>query len=151
MTKGSGTRSGLLWEIERLLQECLEIGELPQILLMENVPGVHGQKNRQSFNNWLNFLESIGYKSYWQDLNAKNFGVPQNRNRTFMVSVLGDFYYEFPQPIKLEKRLKDVLETEIEEKYYLSDKIVDYFVRHTEENKEKGNGFKFEPTAGGGG
>ena len=106
-------------------------------------------KNRQSFNNWLNFLESIGYKSYWQDLNAKNFGVPQNRNRTFMVSVLGDFYYEFPQPIKLEKRLKDMLETEIDEKYYLSDKIVDYFVRHTEESKEKGNGFKFEPTAGG--
>ena len=150
MTKGSGTRSGLLWEIERLLQECLEIGELPQILLMENVPEVHGQKNRQSFNNWLNFLESIGYESYWQDLNAKNFGVPQNRNRTFMVSVLGDFYYEFPQPIKLEKRLKDLLETEIDEKYYLSDKIVDYFVRHTEESKEKGNGFKFEPTAGGG-
>jgi DNA (cytosine-5)-methyltransferase 1 len=67
-----------------------------------------------------------------------------------MVSILGDFYYEFPKTMKLGKRLKDVLETQVDSKYYLSDKIVDYFVKHTEECKEKGNGFKFEPTDGGG-
>lgn len=149
MAKNSGTRSGMLWEVERILNECLEIGELPQILLMENVTEVHGQNNKSHFFEWLNFLETIGYKSYWQDLNGKDFGVPQNRNRTFMVSILGDFYYEFPKTMKLEKRLKDVLETQVDSKYYLSDKIVDYFVKHTEECKEKGNGFKFEPTDGG--
>ena len=123
MEKGSGTRSGLLWEVERLLEEC---NELPQVLLMENVPQVHGKKNKVSFDEWCQFLESLGYKNYWKDLNAKDYGVPQSRNRCFMISLLGDYSYEFPEPIELKLKLQDLLEDEVDEKYYLSDKMVKY-------------------------
>lgn len=119
MEKGSGTRSGLLWEVERLLNEC---NELPQVLLMENVPQVHGKKNIEHFEKWIAFLESKGYSNFWQDLNAKDYGIPQNRNRCFMVSILGDFSFDFPKPIELSLTLKDMLEEEVDEKYYLSDK-----------------------------
>ncbi len=118
MARGENTRSGLLWEVERLLNECTE---LPQILLMENVTQVHGTKNKEHFDEWIAFLESKGYKNYWQDLNAKNFGIPQNRNRCFMVSILGNYTYEFPEEFPLELRLKDMLETQVDEKFYLSD------------------------------
>ena len=121
MEKGSGTRSGLLWEVERLLNECTE---LPQVLVMENVPQVHGVKNKEHFDKWIAFLESKGYSNYWTDLNAKNYGIPQNRNRCFMVSILGGYTYEFPQPIPLELNLGDMLEKEVDEKYYLSEKAI---------------------------
>lgn len=117
MTKGSGTRSGLLWEVERLLNE---VENLPQVLLMENVPQVHGKKNMEDFQRWIQFLESKGYSNYWQDLNAKNYGVAQNRNRCFMVSILGNYKYDFPKPIELTKRMKDYLEDEVDEKYYIN-------------------------------
>lgn len=126
MAKGEGTRSGLLWEVERLLNECYE---LPQILLMENVTQVHSGRNKEHFDEWISFLESKGYSNYWQDLNAKNFGVPQNRNRTFMVSILGNYIYEFPKEVPLKLRLKDILEKEVNEKYYLSDKGVEYVTK----------------------
>ena len=119
MEKGSGTRSGLLWEVERLLNEC---SELPQVLLMENVPQVHGQKNIKHFVQWQEFLESKGYTSFWKDLNAKDYGIPQSRNRCFMVSILGaDDIFTFPEPMPLTLKLGDMLETEVDEKYYLSD------------------------------
>lgn len=117
MAKGEGTRSGLLWEVERLLHE---VDNLPQILLMENVPQVHGKKNVDDFQKWIDFLESKGYSNYWQDLNAKNYGVAQNRNRCFMVSVLGDYSFKFPDPIELHSVIKDYLEDEVEEKYYIN-------------------------------
>lgn len=123
MEKGAGTRSGLLWEVERLLDECKE---LPQVLLMENVPQVIGTKNIEHFAKWQEKLESLGYKNKWQILNAKGFGIPQNRERCFMVSILGDYYYEFPRPMKLDRRLKDLLETEVDEKYYLSPNMIKY-------------------------
>lgn len=125
MEKGSGTRSGLLWEVERILNECTE---LPQILLMENVPQVHGKKNIDDFQQWIKALENLGYSNFWQDLNAKNYGIPQNRNRTFMVSILGDYKYEFPKPFELKLKLKDMLEDEVDEKYYLSEKAVNYIL-----------------------
>lgn len=117
MVKGSGTRSGLLWEVERLLNE---VGNLPQVLLMENVPQVHGKKNMEDFQKWIAFLESKGYSNYWQDLNAKNYGVAQNRNRCFMVSILGNYKFTFPNPIELQKVMKDYLEDEVDEKYYIN-------------------------------
>lgn len=146
MAKGGGTRSGLLWEVERILDECN--GNLPQILLMENVPDVIGSNNVKHFAQWVKKLEQLGYTSKWQCLNAKDYGVPQNRDRCFMVSWLGNHYYDFPTPIKLEKRLKDVLETNVDEKYYLSSDIIKYFEKHTQESIEKGNGFRFAPTDG---
>lgn len=147
MTKGSGTRSGLLWEVERLLGEMTE---RPQILLMENVPNVVGSTGIKDFALWIERLEELGYKNYWQLMNAKDYGIPQNRNRCFMVSLLGDYYYSFPKPQKLTVRLKDFLDKKVDEKYYLSDKTVEMFIEHTRKQQEKGNGFKFEPTNGGG-
>ena len=121
MEKGSSTRSGLLWEVERLLKGC---EELPQILLMENVPQVVGKENFKDFREWEIFLEGLGYSNYFELLNAKDYGIPQSRNRCFMVSILGDFYYQFPHKKKLELRLKDMLEKEVDEKYYLSEKAL---------------------------
>lgn len=145
MAKGSGTRSGLLWEIERILDEC---EELPQILLMENVPQVIGEKNRDAFRDWFMKLESLGYKSWYTIMNGKDYEIPQNRERCFMVSALGDCYYDFPQKTGCKLRLKDLLEKDVGQEYYLSDSLIEYFERHTVESKEKGNGFKFEPTDG---
>lgn len=121
MEKGSGTRSGLLWEVERLLNECTE---LPQVLLMENVPQVHSVKNKEHFDKWIAFLESKGYSNHWQDLNAKDYGIPQSRNRCYMVSILGEHSFKFPEEIPLEWRLGDLLEQEVDEKYYLSDAAI---------------------------
>ena len=116
MKKGSGTRSGLLWEVERLLNE---VENLPQVLLMENVPQVASAANIEDFNAWRDFLVSKGYTNFTQMLNAKDYGVAQNRNRCFMVSILGDFNYEFPQPKPLEKTMNEYLEDEVDEKYYI--------------------------------
>ena len=143
MSKGSSTRSGLLWEVERLLDECN--GNLPQVLLMENVPQVIGQKNIKDFQLWRSKLESLGYSNFVQLLNSKDYGIPQNRNRCFMVSLLGDYHYSFPKKKKLELRLKDLLEDKVDEKYYLSDEVIQNFVAKNIRDKEKGNGFRFEP------
>ena len=117
MKKDSGTRSGLLWEVERLLNE---VQNLPQVLLMENVPMVHSKQNMPDFQKWIEFLESKGYSNWWKDLNAKDYGVAQNRVRTFMVSILGDCQYKFPETIPLTKTMKDYLENEVDEKYYIN-------------------------------
>lgn len=123
MSRDSGTRSGLLWEVERLLKETKE---LPQILLMENVPGVLSEKNKKDFLEWCGFLESLGYASKYAILNAKDFGVPQNRERCFMLSWLGeDCYYDFPNKQPLAVRMKNFLEPLVDEKYYLSGKNID--------------------------
>lgn len=118
MKKGSGTRSGLLWEVERILGE-LPKEDLPQILCMENVAQVVSDANLPDFRDWERFLENKGYHNYLQILNAKDYGVAQNRERCFMFSFLDDVYYEFPEPVKLQKRMKDYLEDDVEEKYYL--------------------------------
>lgn len=119
MSKDSGTRSGLLWQVERLLNECTE---LPDILLMENVPQVHSEKNKADFDLWLDFLKNKGYINFYTDLNAKNFGVPQNRERCFCVSILSNSFvdYQFPKEIKLPCVMKDYLEPVVEEKYYIN-------------------------------
>lgn len=142
MSKGSGTRSGLLWEVERILTEIRDSnGELPQILFMENVPQVHGKKNIDDFKKWLEFLERLGYTNYWQDLNAKNYGVAQNRNRCFMFSFFGNYSYSFPQPIPLEKKIRDYLEKNVSDKFYVSNKALKKFMEHARKQKEKGNSF----------
>lgn len=145
MSKGSNTRSGLLWEVERILNELKESDSLPQVLLMENVPDIIGKKNYKDFMQWYAALEGMGYQSYYKLLNAKNFGIPQNRNRCFMVSILGDYNYEFPKEMPLKLCLKDMLEDEVDEKYYLSKKLIKGFIEHTKRHKEKGNGFLWKP------
>src|SRR5699024_521386 len=114
-SKDSGTRSGLLWESERIIK-----AKKPKYLLMENVKNLISKKFMPGFAEWILALEELGYSNYYEVLNAKDFGIPQNRERVFMVSILGEHEpYVFPKPIKLEKRLKDVLEDEVDEKYYL--------------------------------
>lgn len=125
--KGKGmadtsTRSGMLWEVERILYE---LNELPQILLMENVPQVCGSKNKVYFDKWCASLEKLGYKNYYKNLIATDYGIPQTRKRTFMVSILGDAEFTFPEPIPLEKKLKDFLEPVVDEKYYLSKRMIE--------------------------
>lgn len=121
MKKGSGTRSGLLWEVERLLQESTDKGlELPDVLLMENVPQVCSGKNKEDFEDWKNFLSSLGYKNFVKILDAADFEVPQSRKRCFMVSILKDVSYEFPEAIPLTRCISDILEIEVDEKYYIN-------------------------------
>jgi DNA (cytosine-5)-methyltransferase 1 len=117
MNKGSGTRSGLLWEVERLLNE---VKNLPQVLLMENVPAVAQNANIKNFHLWQDFLSSKGYTNHTENLNTRDFGVAQNRERTFMVSLLGDYNYKFPQPVPLTKTIADYLEDDVDEKYYIN-------------------------------
>lgn len=143
LKKGSGTRSGLLWEVERILDECKEIGNMPDILLMENVPNVIGKNNIKDFHLWRNKLEQLGYSNYVQLLNAKDYGIPQNRNRCFMVSILGEYNYSFPKKQKLKLRLKDLLEDKVDEKYYLSDQQIEAFKAsnfNTRKNKVQNSG-----------
>ena len=98
------------------------------------------------FNKWLNELEGYGYTNYWQVLNAKDYGVPQNRERVFCVSILDDdSIYNFPLPLPLEKRLKDVLEPEVDDKYVLSDTAIEGFLKHNLNHLAKGTGFLFKP------
>ena len=122
-----GTRSGLLWEIERIIREReREHSTLPTILLMENVPEVVGKNNIEHFKKWEEQLRKFGYSNYVETLNGKNYGLPQNRKRTFMISILGEYAYDFPCKIPLKYRLKDLLEKQVDEKYYLSQKMIDY-------------------------
>ena len=126
MAEGTNTRSSLLWELKRLLNEC---NELPQLLLMENVDQVISGKNKTNFDKWCEFLKSKGYSNFYDCLNSKHYGTPQNRNRCYMISILGDYEYEFPSKVKLQKHLQDILEDEVDEKYYLSPKGVNYTIK----------------------
>lgn len=127
---GSLTRSGLLLHVERLLTDSVIRGDQPKYLLMENVKGLVTKKFKPDFDRWLERLEQLGYNNYWQVLNAKDYGVPQNRERVFVVSIRKDVDvngYKFPEKIPLVKKLKDVLENEVDEKYYLSDMQINSF------------------------
>lgn len=117
------TRSGLVYEVLRILQELKQLDRLPKVLLMENVVDLVQSKFIKEFNKIQEELEELGYSNHAKVLNALDYGVAQNRQRVFMVSILGDYYYEFPKKIKLEKRLKDYLQPleEIEEKYFIKD------------------------------
>ena len=113
---GEGTRSGLLYECEKIIE-----AKKPKYLLLENVKNLVGKKFKNDFDEWLKYLENLGYKNYWKVLNAKDYGVPQIRERVFVVSILNDNQgYEFPKSIKLTKCIKDILEDEVDEKFYMN-------------------------------
>ena len=143
--EGSGTRSSLLWECRKAI-----LAKRPKYVLFENVKALVSDKFRPYFLKWQNELSSYGYSNYAKVLNAKDYGVPQNRERIFMVSILGggEGTFYFPRPFKLEKRLKDILEEHVDERYYLSDKLIECFIKRTEIAINKGNGFRFSPTGG---
>ena len=114
--RGSGTRSSLLWECERAIE-----AKRPKYLLMENVAALVGKRFIRLFNQWQLTLEALGYSNFTARMNSKNYGVPQNRDRVFMVSILGEGRFTFPQPFPLTRQLRDVLETSVPDKYYLSE------------------------------
>ena len=138
------TRSGLLLEVKRLLLKAKENGTLPKYLLLENVKNLVGKKFIKDFERWLSFLNNLGYYSNWEVLNAKDYGVPQNRERIFVVSSLENMHYKFPKPVELESKMKDLLEEKVDDKYYLSEKLLKYF-----SDMKNRNGFtrgeKFNP------
>lgn len=138
LEEGSGTRSSLLWECRRAIE-----AKKPKYLLMENVKALTSKKFKPYLEAWLEELSLMGYKSYVKVLNAKNYGVPQNRERVFAVSILGEHDYVFPEAFPLEKRLKDVLEEKVDEKYWLTDRWVSGIVRHCERKKSEGCGFDY--------
>lgn len=145
-TEGSGTRSSLLWECRRAI-----LAKKPKYMILENVKALTSGKFLPLFNKWEQELAGYGYSNYWQVLNAKDYGVPQNRERVFLVSIKDeDQYFEFPKARPLDKLLKDVLELNVPEKYYLDDEKVAKFVEHCDKKQAEGCGFKFEPTTGGG-
>lgn len=146
MSKGSGTRSGLLWEVERLLKE---MNELPQILLMENVPDIISKKFCKDFYEWCVVLSALGYTNKFTLLNAKDYGIPQNRERVFMISWReGGLFYEFPKPQSCNDLLVDYLEQNVPDKYLLSTTILNGFIQKTIRDKRDSKGFRFAPTIG---
>lgn len=138
MSEDSGTRSSLLWQVKRILTECKD--NLPQILLMENVPAIHNEQNRKDFRKWLDFLEDLGYSSYVDDLNAWDYGVAQSRERTFVVSLLGNYNYKFPEMIDelkycIEDYFEDLTEEQALQLVVKSDKALDLLVKLDEQGK----------------
>lgn len=136
---GTSTRSGLIWEIERILLECKELSDkdskfgMPDILIMENVTQVHSPKQLEDWNNWIFTLSQLGYSNHYQDLNAKNFGVAQNRDRTFMVSIKGDYDFEFPKEIPLTHVMADYLDEKVDEKYYINNERAEQLIENLKE------------------
>ena len=118
--KGSGTRSSLVWEVVRIAEKVK-----PKIIIWENVKGLVSKKHKHNHTEYMNELEKLGYNSYWKVLNTKDFLLPQNRERCYTISIRKDIdngNFEFPEATLLVKRLKDVLEPKVDEKYYISNK-----------------------------
>lgn len=133
LEEGSGTRSSLLWECCKAIET-----KKPKYLLMENVKALVSQKFLPYYKKWEQYLAGLGYDNYCKVLNAKDYGVPQNRERIFILSIMdNDRAYHFPDPIPLEKRLKDVLEDKVAEKYYLSDEMVEGFLKQNKDLETK--------------
>ena len=127
-----GTRSGLLFEVERLLIQAAEDGTLPKYLLLENVKNLVSKKFKADFDRWLSFLSSLGYTNYWQILNAKDYGIPQNRERVFCVSIRGNHTpFVFPEKQELKLRLRDMIDEVVDEKYYLKESTIRSIINST--------------------
>lgn len=145
LEEGSGTRSSLLWECKRAI-----LAKKPRYVFFENVKALVSAKFLPFLRQWQTWLHQQGYENFTQVLNASDFNVPQNRERVFMISILRtdsepnpSFY--FPKKMKLERRIKDILEPNVDESFYLSDKALEYFCRV---NNDKSHGHNFTPKDG---
>ena len=141
LAEDSGTRSSLLWECRKTIE-----AKRPKYLLMENVKALTSNKFMPFFEKWIAELDKFGYKTYWQVLNAKDYGIPQNRERVFAVSILIEDgavqNFEFPKPQKLELCLGDYLESEVDEGFYLDDKRVKDLLESSNQNRMKEYGYE---------
>lgn len=138
--EGSGTRSSLMYETIRIVKKLK-----PKYVIWENVKNVVSKKHKHNYDNYCNRLSELGYMSYGQVLNSKYYGIPQNRERVFTISIRRDLNqtFYFPQKQELKLKLKDMLEDVVDEKYYLSEKMINFFYKNEQSQKEKGNGFRF--------
>ena len=120
--EGSGTRSSLMYETIRIVSKLK-----PKYVIWENVKNLLSKKHKHNFDAYLEKMEELGYKNYYQVLNAKDYGIPQNRERVFTISILSDvdYLFTFPKKQELKLRLKDMLDDKVEEKYYLSDEKIE--------------------------
>ena len=143
LQEGSDTRSALLWRVA----DAVEVLR-PKYLLQENVAALVSQKFMPDFQKWLDKLSSLGYVSRWARLNAKNYGVPQNRDRVFCLSMRRDvaFDYQFPEPFELLTRLEDVLEDEVSDRYFLKDDAVSKFLKANDSDNALFVQFDLPPT-----
>ena len=133
--KGSGTRSSLMWYSVEIIREVR-----PKYVIWENVKNVLSKKHRHNFDLYIDTLDKMGYKSYFEVLNAKNYGVPQNRERIFVISILGEHKpFIFPEEIPLTLKLKDILEDNVDEKYYLKN-TKEFFIKNSFKMEFRGNG-----------
>ena len=121
--EGSGTRSSLMYETLRIVKDLK-----PKYVIWENVKNLLSKKHKHNFDKYLEIMEELGYKNYYQVLNAKDYGIPQNRERVFTISIRNNIDKEFifPEKQELKLKLKDMLEDNVDEKYYLSDKMINY-------------------------
>jgi len=141
LKEGTGSRSSLLWECQKIIEL-----KRPKFLMMENVKNLVGKKHKPDFENWLKVLDQLGYNNYWKVINAKFCGIPQNRERVFCVSILKShddgsfsFYDDFDNGV----RLKNILESEVDEKYYLSEDKTRSLIKALEDKGYNGyNGYK---------
>lgn len=135
LEEGSGTRSSLLWECRKAIEV-----KRPKYLMMENVKALLQKKFMPFFLKWVNELDAFGYDIYYHVMNAADYGVPQHRERVFCISIHRDGdgqTFNFPKPYPLEYCIEDILEKDVDEKYYLSEKVLEYFKRVDEAKMEQ--------------
>lgn len=142
--EGSGTRSSLMFETLRIVKKTN-----PEIVLWENVRNLLSKRHKHNWQEYIDRMSDMGYDTITQIMNAKDYGIPQNRERVFTLSIKRGSElvksYTHPNPRPLEIKLKDILEPEVDERYYLTDEQVASFRASTERAKSKGNGFRFAP------
>ena len=140
------TRSGLLHEVERLLEVAKEEGTLPKYLILENVKNLLSERFKGDFEKWVEYLSDLGYETKWEKLTASDYGIPQKRERVFAVSIRKDLCrgFQFPTPVPLRVQYKDLLEENPHEKYFLTETFLKYCTNH-EENHDHKLGLKFTP------
>lgn len=144
-SENANTRSSLLWEVDRLVKDAVDRGCPPDYLLMENVDAILNEKNLPNFMKWVRRLSDMGYTSSYKVLNSKNFGVPQNRKRCFMMSARDGMKLSFSEGTPTTIRLKDILEENVDESFYLSPERLEKYEKHKVEQQEQGNHFGFNP------
>lgn len=138
--EGSNTKSSLMWNTVKIIKH-----KKPKYVIWENVKGVLTKKHKHNFDKYIDSLNKLGYTSHYKILNAKDFGIPQNRDRIFVISILGENdEFNFPTVIKLKKKLKDFLEDKVDDKYYLK-KTKDFFIKNSLDMESRRNGFRFSP------
>lgn len=136
--EGSGTRSSLMYETIRIVDKLK-----PKYVIWENVKNIISKKHKHNYDNYCNRMSELGYINYGQVLNAKDYGIPQNRERVFTISIRKDLKqtFEFPNKQELKLKLKDMLEEEVDEKYYLSEKMINLFYKNEQVTKEENDNY----------